>query len=317
MNTQNPHPGMKSTKLKLSLLAAVLAVATLTSLNRVTAQDYPFVFVSTPGNNSVMAIDPTWTASPFASGLSSPYGLAFTTPDFRNGYLYVANLGNNTIVQYNSQGASSLFATNGLNRPYDLAYDAASQTLYAANYGDNTIYKFDSSGTATLFANTLLNRPVGLTLDGSGNLYVANLGNNTIAKFTPGGTGSVFANTGLSSPVDLAFDSSGNLYAANYFANSVEKYSSTGTDLGSFLNSGNSSLARPWGLMFDSSGNLFVANYNSGNIQEYDSSGTLVGTLISGLSRPTFLVPTIVPEPTTWALLGAGAAVLLLWRRRR
>ncbi len=30
-----------------------------------------------------------------------------------------------------------------------------------------------------------------------------------------------------------------------------------------------------------------------------------------------FLGPAIVPEPSTWILLGSGVAALILWRRRR
>ena len=40
-------------------------------------------------------------------------------------------------------------------------------------------------------------------------------------------------------------------------------------------------------------------------------------TFASGLSDPTFLAFQPVPEPSTWAMLGMGAAALLGFRRRK
>src|SRR5439155_871834 len=81
-------------------------------------------------------------------------------------------------------GAASVFATNGLNLPRGLAFDAAGN-LYVANYGDNTIEKFTPGGVGSVFASTGLSSPIGLAFDAAGNLYAANSGDNTIEKFTP------------------------------------------------------------------------------------------------------------------------------------
>jgi DNA-binding beta-propeller fold protein YncE len=96
---------------------------------------------SLPGHRScnqtsrtIQKFDPNGTASLFASGLSSPTGLAFDSL----GNLYVANQGNNTIDRFTSAGVRSLFANTGLNVPVGLAFDPAGN-LYALNHADNLL----------------------------------------------------------------------------------------------------------------------------------------------------------------------------------
>jgi sugar lactone lactonase YvrE len=110
----------------------------------------------------------------FASGLNSPWGMAFGN----DGSLYVANSGtngdlSNTILKFSTNGTRSIFATatNGLSAPRGLAFDSA------------------------------------------GNLYVANSLTGTILKFAPDGTGSVFA-AGLTSPTSIAIYPGLNVWSA-------------------------------------------------------------------------------------------------------
>ena len=76
--------------------------------------------------------------------------------------IFVTTANDNTILEFNSIGNESTFAT------------AASGLSY----------------------------PLGLAFDNSGNLFIANAGNNTIEEFKPGGTGTVFATAsdGLDEP---------------------------------------------------------------------------------------------------------------------
>ena len=126
-------------------------------------------------------------------------------------YLYVANVGDNTIEKFSSSGADlGVFASTFLNCPQALAFDSHGN-LYVANF-DNTIKKFSSSGADLgVFTSANLNGPVALAFDNSGNFYVANYsGTHTIEKFSSTGTDlGVFASTGLSQPSGIAFGTGG------------------------------------------------------------------------------------------------------------
>jgi sugar lactone lactonase YvrE len=162
------------------------------------------------------------------------------------------------IVSYDTTASPptpTVFASSGLNLPYDLAFDSAGN-LYASNTSGNTIEKFTSGGVGSLFAT--VGTPYGLAFDSANNLYVSSTdsGVSRIEKFTPGGVGSVFTSTGVSGPLGLAFDSAGNLYVANNISNTIEKFTPGG--VGSVFAS--AGVSHPYGLAFDSAGNLYVAN---------------------------------------------------------
>ena len=244
--------------------------------------------------------------------------------------LYVANRTTSTVERFTSGGVGSVYlgVGSGLNLPVGLAFDSAAN-LYVAS-GDNRVLKFTPApaGSVFLAAGSNVNNPHGLAFDAAGNLYDANAGDNRILKFTPTPAGSVFANTGLSNPGGLAFDRSGNLFAANLDDNTIRKFSPAGTDLGVFASTG---LNQPFGLAFDSAGNLYAANQGDGGpgsntIEKFTPGG--IGSVFasSGLSTPEFLAFTDeagaplplanqVPEPSTWAMLAAGAGSLLAFRR--
>jgi DNA-binding beta-propeller fold protein YncE len=153
-----------------------------------------------------------------------------------------------------------------------------------------------------------------LAFDSAGNLYAANYSANTIERFTPGGVASVFA-AGVNHPVGLAFDSAGNLYAGNYSGHTIQRFTPGG--VGSIFATG---LTDPSGVAFDGAGNLYVADEwaspGLGRIREFTPDG--VGSVFAstGLSAPVYIAIQ-VPEPSTVALAGLGAAALMIFRRRR
>jgi sugar lactone lactonase YvrE len=242
--------------------------------------------------------------------------------------VYVSDSTDGTILQFNSSGGGSVFAS-GLNQPAGLAF-ANNGDLYVADSGNGTILRFNAGGNESIFASGL-NNPTGLAVDGSGNLYVANAGAGTILQFNSNGNGSVFA-SGLNRLSDLAFDNAGNLYAStphnilafdsggnqstifsslNYmggiaFAGAGDLYASL-QNAGSVVRLSGGVASKgiafadplhtaPTDLAFDSSGNLYVAfggvngEYNplGGTIEEYGPGGN--GSLfVSGLNNPCYL----------------------------
>jgi sugar lactone lactonase YvrE len=106
-------------------------------------------------------------------------------------------------MKFTPGGVGSLFASNGLAGPIDLAFDNTGN-LYVANNANNTIEKFTSGGTGSFFASTGANSAYGLAVDGANNLYAAIYSGHEILKFTPDGASSVFADTGAYGPDFIA-----------------------------------------------------------------------------------------------------------------
>lgn len=244
--------------------------------------------------------------------------------------LYVT-LSNNTIVRYNTTGTNgatiaatvAVFANSNLNVPVGLAFDS-SGNLYAANNSGSTISKFNSAGvyqSAGSIGSTNLNFPNGLAFDSSGNLYAANNFGNTISKFDSNGTllATIGTTNNLNGPVGLTLDSSNNLYVANNGTSTIFKFNSAGVyqSTGSI---GSANLSSPYGLAIDSSGNLYAANYNNATISKFDAAGNFLTSWSTGTSNfPLALAfqPTIVPEPSTYALATIAVGVLSIIARRR
>ncbi len=227
----------------------------------------------------------------------------------RSGDVYVGVVAYGSINEITPSGGYSVFAT-GLNGPAGLAFDK-SGNLFEAD-GSNNIYKFTPNGTQSTFASGL-NSPAGLAFNSSGDLFEADWGSGNIYEFTPGGTRSTFAG-GLATPIALQFDASGDLFEAD--AGSGKIYEFTPGGIRSTFASGLGSLR---GLAIDNNDDIFVDEQLPASIIEFTPNGTQ-STFASGFNDPDGMAfgPKPTPEPSTLALLGAGALGLLGygWRRR-
>ena len=267
----------------------------------------------------------------------------------RAGNVYVSDSSSGAILQFDSSGTESVFAS-GLNNPAGVAF-GNNGDLYAADSGNGTILQFDRSGNGSVFASGLSN-PTGLAFDGSGNLYVANSGAGTILQFNSSGNGSVFA-SGLNLPAYLAFGNNGNLYASTPHA--IEAFDADGdqTTVFNSLNSiyglafdntgnlfaglqnvgsvvglngggiafGNPFTANPMGLAFDGDNNLYVTL--GGVIEKFDSYGgtaqlvhdTNACIFASGLNDADYIAIQSVPEPSSYVITIVGAGAMFIRRR--
>ena len=147
------------------------------------------------------------------------------------------------------------------------------------------------------------------------NLFVANLAIGTIGEYnaTTGTTVNASVVSGLSDPAGIAV-SGANLFVANLGNGTIGEYNATtGATVNAALVSG---LSNPIGIAV-SGANLFVTNYGNGTIGEYNATtgATVNAALVSGLSNPYGI--TVVPEPSTWALLVTGGTALFLFGRAR
>jgi hypothetical protein len=177
------------------------------------------------------------TFSTFATGLTSPSGIAFES----TGNLLVAgNFG--TVYKITPTGTVSTVTTIGpgdINNPYSvqvfgIVFDKAGN-LYVE--GVDTIFRITDCG-AVFFAFGFVNFPSGfsgLAFDSLGNLYASTAGDPSsggITEFAPdGATQSSFADlSALDTDLrGLAFDSKDNLFVAGHGTNAVYEITSKAT----------------------------------------------------------------------------------------
>jgi len=297
------------------IAALTLAAALLTAPS---ASRADILYVASLYNQSILKFDTATGANlgVFANtGLSEPEGIAFDS----SGNLYAANFYTSSIEKFTPKGIGSIFAYTGSYQPIGLAFDNQGN-LYVADGGNNTsnnIVKFTPSGASSVFAADP-DGPEGLAFDSAGNLFVANWRSDTIEKFTPDGVGSIFVSNDLAYPEGLAFDGAGNLFVTSAGNNKILKFTPSGAG-SEFATNG---LNAPQGIAFDSAGNLFVVNAFNNSIEEFKSSGGIlsnVGSIFVAsriLNYPSYIAIQ-VPEPSTWAMLGVGLSVLLVFCRRK
>ncbi len=171
----------------------------------------------------------------FAStGLKIPEDILFS----KAGDLYVANLGDNNVLEFSATGKSEgVFSNLGLNHPHGLAFDAAGR-LYVSNEGDGTVHLFSPSGKdrGVFVKAGIMKTPLDLAFDSAGVLYATDNVNHVVDEFDKdgkllkalGGKGPLFH------PLGLVFDPAGNLFVSNYGANTIREFDKNGKDDGTF-----------------------------------------------------------------------------------
>ena len=286
--------------------AVCAAVFMMISLNTL-AQN---LFVDSYFNGTIVEITPGGVQSTFASGLSTPEGMAFNSA----GDLFVAEFGAangnyGSIVEITPGGVQSTFAS-GLNSPVALAFNSTGD-LFVDSYSSGNILKITPGGVRSTFASGLY-YPEGMAFNSAGVLFVTSY--SSIYEFTPGGVQSTFA-SGLQYPYGVAINSADDVVEADDSETTLNEFTPSGvkSTVGSGLFNVYNCLA------FDNAGNLFAGEWGTGN----GYNGTIVeitpggvqSTFASGLYSPTALAFQPVPEPSALGLLAVGATALLVRRR--
>jgi DNA-binding beta-propeller fold protein YncE len=149
------------------------------------------IYVSDFSNNRVQRFNKTTGAyvSQFgASGtgagqFSNPTGMVYNPAD---GFLYVADRGNNRIQKFNTTGVyqgqfGSFGGGNGqLNAPWGLATDS-SGNIYVADSNNNRIVKFASSGTFIRNIAVGVSTPSSVAVDHANQVWVTSSSNDVYA----------------------------------------------------------------------------------------------------------------------------------------
>lgn len=290
------------------LKVAALLILVVNSRHEIKANDVyvgtlnDIVKIDQNGNKTVFA-----SGAPFApSGINYPDGIANDS----SGNIYVSN-SDGKIFKFNSAGQWNIFAQ--LPSQGVLTFDH-NGNLFAA-IENNTIQKISPSGQVSQFASGVV--IAGMAFDNAGNLYASQ--NNQILKFDSSGQQSVFASGFFG--WGLGFDSYGNLYAANTSDVNILKFAPNGsrTVFASLVAQGLTGYGAIRGLAVDENNSVYLTTMgtlivggNKGRILEFNSNG--VGSVFANeLDTPLNL--TIIPEPSTFALINLGI-IGLLYRRR-
>jgi sugar lactone lactonase YvrE len=190
---------------------------------------------------------------------------------------YIADAGNNRIVEVSAAGVASVVAFPGLSpvlsAPHGVAVDG-SGNLYVSDSGNARVVELSAGGVASVVnTGSLLTdgSPFGLALDAAGDLYISDVAHGDIVEVPAGGAAAVLVITGLGTrlnvPRGVAVDLSGNLYIADDLNNRIVKVTTPveGTGAGTVLTITGLSTAlyAPTAVALDGLGNLYIAD--SGN----------------------------------------------------
>lgn len=248
------------------------------SNNRILEFKSPF----SNGESAVLSIGESSNGTT-QSSLNSPLGLAFDS----SGDLWVADEGNNRVLEFKSPLVSNESAALEIGQPDFVSNSSQSATL-------------DS--------------PDALAFDHTGDLWVTDSGNHRVLEFpspvTMGENATIVIgqanfssfSTSLSqsvipSPYGIAFDSSGNLWVADTYDGRVLQFSPSFSDgenasliLGqtsynaSVSSPTQSLLVGPEAIAFDPSGNIWVLDSSENRALEFTVSGAVSSQTSSTLS---------------------------------
>lgn len=295
---------------KITIIISILIIfGCLFSCNK-KVPTYPesLNYTNTPTSTSTLVATPTpihpfvkrWGNFGTADGwFKNAYGIAA-----RNGYVYVADTGNNRIQKFNSEGGfitkwGSLGSNDyEFNQPKAIAIDQSGK-IYIADTGNNRIQKYDSDGNSILVwgsygsGNSNFDQPTGIAVDKNNYVYVADNGNNRIQKFTASGVfvmqwDNYFSGTTYFNiyPNGIAVFDSSDLYPDIYVTQpsksfgAILKFKPTGINsisskigFGVYVWPDIGGVQNPFGVAVNSKNEVFVTDPQNALIKKYNSSG--------------------------------------------
>jgi sugar lactone lactonase YvrE len=210
----------------------------------------------------------------------------------RQGNVFVADSGNNTIRKISPAGTVTTFAGRAVDPETGIKNNGGD----ADGTGPAAEFNFGKSLIDSIGSNTL-------AIDANDNIYVADTLNNAIRKITPAAvvTTLQLRDTGgtavtLNSPDGIAIDPSSNLFVTDSGTNTIRKVTLSGvvtTLAGNIALSGSAdgtgtaaTFNNPRGIACDAFGSIYVADSNNNTIRKITPAG-VVTTLAGSAGAPT------------------------------
>lgn len=238
------------------------------------------VFVTDYNNGRIVEYDEAGNYVAFygkkGSGLNKftkPLGISVD----ENGYIYVADSGNNRIVRFLPvAGAITEWQTFGtlgsgegqLKKP--LGVFVKNSTVYVTDTGNSRVVTFDTAGGSWQAYGTKgsgdgqFNNLYDVVADDAGNIWVSDTLNKRVVMLDASGN-FVTAYTGYNMPYGLAIDEYGNVFVADRqdgtikCVNGTAVYGGKGSGAGKFTN--------PVGLFIDADKGLWVVDVTASKVQ--------------------------------------------------
>lgn len=162
------------------------------------------LIVTSFADNSLLRIAPDKTITTITSGLAGPYDVKIDA----NGDYIVTNNFSSEIVRVTPAGVVSVIASQSINTPSAMTFDAAGN-LYIGNGNGGKITKLAGDGTLTRFGS-LITSPGAMLPDGSGGVIVLEAG-SSLSQVSADGTRTSIA-INLSNATDVLDAPDGNGY---------------------------------------------------------------------------------------------------------
>lgn len=315
----NAHP---------SVAVGVVALGLLTTLTPPVSADS--LLVAGFGGDVVAEYDRATGASlgTFAShaSMDGPTAMVYGT----DGNLYVLNEFSHNVLRFNgTTGAfidefisSAALTTAGLGDPGDMEIGPDGHLYLSSHFSiaPAAVWKFNGISGAFIshFATFgAVSHTHGLAFGPGGKLYLGDLGASGVRQFdaaTGADLGFFATHPSLFITGDLAFAPDGKLHVTSDGGNGVHRFTSSGAFIDSLIAPG--AFQSYWGILFDG-GSLYLGNKATGVVKEYTDTGVFVSDLIPLSPGPFDMIPKIVPEPSTAALLLIGFGCVATRRRER
>jgi large repetitive protein len=203
-----------------------------------------------------------------------------TNPTPSASSVYIADTGNNRVVEVSSSGAQTVVPATGLKSPEGVAVDQSGD-VFIADSGNNRVVKVSSSGVQSTLPFTGLDSPMGIGVDAAGNVYVVDSGNTRVLKLTPAGVQSTVS-TPVPEPTGLAVDAAGDIFLADQNDNRIVEVSAEGVSSVVSTQRGGT----PLGVAVGPAGTVYAAYTQNDDVVRITPSGTTTSVLSTGLDLP-------------------------------